>query len=292
MQPLFNRVAVIGVGLLGGSLALACKKRGIASTVVGYGRQLERIREAQTIGIVDQATDNLKEAIEGADLVVLCTPVEDIPLKARELSIFLKPKSILTDVGSVKESIVTEIEKIIPAGRYFVGSHPIAGGEQSGFEKSNSDLYQNALSIITPTKNTHTLALDQVTKLWERLGSEIIILEPEEHDLIYGSISHMPHAIAFALMNTLGAMQSKNHGDLLSFGGKGLLDYTRIASSDPIMWRDIFLANRKHILNCLKSFQGIFDDLKENIEHGDGDKLQEIFKKSNGYREKLLRRKT
>ena len=292
MKPLFEKIAVIGVGLLGGSLALACKMRKISSTVIGYGRKLDKIKKAQGKGLVDQITNNLEEATSSADLVVLCTPVRDIPLKALELASFMKPESILTDVGSVKESIVAKIEKSLPERRYFVGSHPIAGGEQSGFEKSRDDLFQNALCVLTPSEKTNSFALDKVTKLWERLGSRIISLEPSEHDLIYGGVSHMPHAIAFVLMNVLGTMHSKNHSNLLIFGGKGLSDYTRIASSDPIMWRDILLANRKHVLEHLHEFQNSFDDLKEKIESGDGERLLNIFKKSNDFREKLLSRET
>ena len=289
MLPLFNKVTIIGVGLLGGSLALACKKNGIASLVTGYGRRLERIQEAQEKGIVDEVTNCLEEAVCGADLTVLCTPVIDIPVKARELVNFMKPASILTDVGSVKESIVAEVEKIISEGRYFVGSHPITGGELSGFESSRDDLYQGALTIVSPTENTDSAALEKVVQLWERLGSEVIALDPVEHDQIYAGVSHLPHAVAFALMNAVGSMRSEHCGDILPFGGKGLLDYTRIAGSDPIMWRDIFLANRKQVLNCLSEFQDILDKLKKKIEIGDRKGLLELFERSNLYREKLSR---
>ena len=291
MSPMFERVAILGVGLLGGSLALACKEQGVAQTVIGYGRRKERIQAAKRRGIVDEGSDDLAATVRNADMVVVCMPVESITARIRELAPGLKPGAILTDVGSVKGPMVREIETLIPNGIHYVGSHPIAGGERSGYEEARANLYHRALCIVTPTEKTTPIALEQVTQFWKRLGAEIVTLEPDEHDLIYGGVSHLPHIIAFALMNAIGGMRTQQHGNFFPFGGNGLLDYTRIASSDPGMWRDIFLANREIILQHLKTFQNCLESLVTGIQHNDGPKLLEAFMTANGYREELLRHK-
>ncbi len=291
MSPLFNRIAIVGVGLLGGSLALACKEQEVARTVIGYGRRKERIQEAQRRGIIDEGTHDLTAAVKKADFVVLCTPVQSIMTNLRGLVSELKPGALLTDVGSVKGEMVREIENLVPKGIHYVGSHPIAGGERSGYEEARSNLYHGALCIVTPTEKTDTIALERVTRFWERLGAEIVTLEPDEHDAIYGGVSHLPHVLAFALMNAIGDMKTQNHRSFFSFGGNGLLDYTRIASSDPVMWRDIFLANREAILQHLKTFQNRLGDLIRGIENNDGPQLLEAFMAANNYREELLRHK-
>ena len=291
MGTLFERIAIIGVGLLGGSLALACKERQIAKSVVGYGRSKERILEAQNHGILDEGTNDLAEVAKQADLVVLCIPVQSIVPKVREFLEVLKPGTLLTDVGSVKGGLVRELESLMPKGVNYVGSHPIAGGELSGFKEARANLYQKALCVVTPTEKTDKISLQRVVQFWERIGAEVIALEPDEHDFIYGGVSHLPHALAFVLMNTIGGMKTRNHEKLFAFGGKGLLDYTRIASSDPTMWRDIFLANREVVLFQLKMFQNSLDSLVTKIEQKDGSRLLETFASANSYREELLKHK-
>ena len=291
MSFLFEHMTIVGVGLLGGSLGLSCKEKGVAKKIIGYGRQIEKVREAEKQGIIDEATNDLSKAVVKADLVVLCTPVQSISSKTRELVSWLKPGAIITDVGSVKGSVIQEIETFIPHDIHYIGSHPIAGGERSGFKEARANLYQKALCILTPTEKTNKMALGQITQFWKRLGAKIVTLDPEEHDLIYGGVSHLPHVLAFALMNAIGVMKTPRHNKFFSFGGNGIFDYTRIASSDPVMWRDILLANRNFVLQHLRTFQQSLNSLVTGIEQEDGPKLLEAFISANDYREELLKNK-
>ena len=283
-MKLFGKMTIIGVGLLGASLAKACKERGLVEEVAGYGRNRENLEKARALKIIDHCPADLAEAVKDADLIVLCTPVTTIIPLIQNMIASIRPGALITDVGSVKEPIVKEAEKLVPKGVFFVGSHPIAGGENSGLEASTANLYQGAKCIVTPTDKTNNSALEKISALWQAVGMQIINLSAEEHDFVFGAVSHLPHIVVYALMNTLGALRTQDDREVTAFSGAGLKDITRIASSDPVMWRDICLSNRNHSLDLIDRFQNKLDEIRSTIEKGDGQALKEEFIAANKYR--------
>lgn len=283
-MSLFGQVTIIGVGLLGGSLAKACRKHGLADKIVGFGRNHAKLEKARTLKIIDSYETGLQAAVATADLVVLCPPVNAMTPLVREMAPSLKPGCLMTDVGSVKRSLVGEIQALMPDSVYFVGSHPIAGGEKSGFEASTVDLFQNEKCIVTPTPKTNPSALSTIKGLWEQMGMQVITMDVEEHDQIFGAVSHLPHVIAYVLMNTIGGISTKNHEEITYFSGKGLKDITRIASSDPVMWRDICLSNKKPVLHLIDKFQGTLQQVRNLIENEDSQLLEQTFETAKKYR--------
>lgn len=287
-MKLFGKMTVIGVGLLGASLAKACKERGLVDEIAGFGRNRENLEKARALNIIDHCPADLEEAVNDADLIVLCTPVSTIVPLIQNLISQVKPGTLITDVGSVKDPIVHGADKLVPEGIFFVGSHPIAGGENSGLEASTANLYQGAKCIVTPTEKTDEKALKKVSELWQAVGMNVISLSTEEHDFIFGAVSHLPHIVAYALMNTLGALKTPDNQDVTAFSGAGLKDITRIASSDPVMWRDICLSNRKHSLDLIDRFQSKLEEIRSTIEKGDGQELKKEFMDANKYRLKVV----
>jgi len=283
-MKLFGKMTIIGVGLLGASLAKACKERGLVQEITGYGRNRENLEKARALKIIDHCPTSLAEAVKDADLIVLCTPVTTIVPLIQSMVTEIRPGALITDVGSVKDPVVKEAEKVVPEGMFFVGSHPIAGGENSGLEASTANLYQGAKCIVTPTEKTDKKALEKINALWQAVGMQIINLSTEEHDFVFGAVSHLPHIIVYALMNTLGALKTQDNRAVTAFSGAGLKDITRIASSDPVMWRDICLSNRNHSLDLIDRFQNKLDEIRSTIEKGDGQALKEEFMAANKYR--------
>jgi|TARA_B100000745_G_scaffold281239_1_gene213803 prephenate dehydrogenase len=283
-MKLFGKMTIIGVGLLGASLAKACKERDLVEEVAGYGRNRENLEKARALKIIDHCPADLAEAVKDADLIVLCTPVTTIIPLIQNMIARIRPGALITDVGSVKEPIVKEAEKLVPKGVFFVGSHPIAGGENSGLEASTANLYQGAKCIVTPTDKTNNSALEKISALWQAVGMQIINLSAEEHDFVFGAVSHLPHIVVYALMNTLGSLRTQDNREVTAFSGAGLKDITRIASSDPVMWRDICLSNRNHSLDLIDRFQNKLDEIRSTIEKGDGQALKEEFIAANKYR--------
>ena len=287
-MKLFGKMTIIGVGLLGASLAKACKERDLVEEVAGYGRNRENLEKARALKIIDHCPADLAEAVKDADLIVLCTPVTTIIPLIQNMIARIRPGALITDVGSVKEPIVKEAEKLVPKGVFFVGSHPIAGGENSGLEASTANLYQGAKCIVTPTDKTNNSALEKISALWQAVGMQIINLSAEEHDFVFGAVSHLPHIVVYALMNTLGALRTQDDREVTAFSGAGLKDITRIASSDPVMWRDICLSNRNHSLDLIDQFQNKLDAIRSTIEKGDGQALKKEFMAANKYRLSII----
>lgn len=283
MKP-FEQITVIGVGLLGASLAMACKEHALARRIVGFGRNRDNLEKARKLKIVDDYSTDLSKAVKGADLIVLCSPVGSFKQLAEGMAPSLKAGTIVTDVGSVKGPMVRELEKIIPSSVSFVGGHPIAGGEKSGIGAADKDLFSGAKCIITPTPNTDKAAQARVVSLWEKLGMNVCTMDADEHDYIFGAVSHLPHVIAYALMNTVAEIKTANHDQIAFFGGSGLKDVTRIAASDPVMWRDICVANKSSILGCLALYQETLGKIKASIEQGDGKSLEQMFSAANKHR--------
>lgn len=290
-ELLFNRMAIIGVGLLGGSMALACKKHGLVSSVCGFGRSSKRLEQTKAKGIVNDFSVDLETALKDADLVVLATPIGLFRQITEQMAPHLKKGCVVTDLGSVKSSVIKDVEPFtLKAGADFVPSHPIAGGENSGFEYSKANLFEGKFCVITPTKNTPGEAQTKICKLWETLGARVEIRDPDEHDRLYAATSHLPHILAYVLLNTLGEMKTKNSEEYLSKGGNGLIDVVRLGASEPGMWRDICLSNKEFILELLKGYQFALDDFKEKIAQGDGDFLYEAFVNANDHHQKVPKR--
>ena len=287
-MKLFKKMTVIGVGLLGASLAKACRKYNLVEEILGYGRNLENLKKAKSLGVIDYYAGDLREAVKDCDLIVLCTPVSSIIPLIESLLPHLEVGAVITDVGSVKGPLVHEADKLMPEGIFFVGSHPIAGGEKSGLEASREDLYCGAKCILTPTVKTNTQALEKVGALWESVGMDNLILDADEHDFVFGAVSHLPHIVAYALMNTLGALKTNQDHEVTGYSGAGLKDITRIASGDPVMWRDICLLNQKHSLDLINRFQKKLNEISSLIEKNDGQALEEAFSAANKYRMKVI----
>ncbi len=283
----FNRVAIVGVGLIGGSLALSARQKGIFNHIVGIGRTPENLRKAKNLNVVDEFTLNLEEGVKDAELVVIATPVSDIiPIIKKSLPA-LKKGAIITDVGSVKNEIMIETDKLSLPGVFFVGSHPIAGTENSGVEAAFSDLFLKRKCILTPSKKTDPSALEKIKNLWISVGSEVFFMDSQPHDQILGAVSHLPHMIAFALVNYLHEINHEKES-IFKFSGGGLKDFTRIAASHPIMWKDIALMNKGNLVNLMEGFQKTLEELKELINRGDGDELVRKFEESRRIRRGLI----
>ncbi|MBJ6750480.1 prephenate dehydrogenase [Geomonas anaerohicana] len=283
----FKKMVVIGVGLIGGSLARVLREKGSVNEVVGVGRGEANLKRGVELGVLDSYSTDAREAVAGADLVFVATPVCTIPKVVAEIAPYLAPGCIVTDGGSVKESVVTACEPLMPAGTYFVGGHPIAGTEHSGVEASFSTLYVGRRCIVTPTANTNQVALEKVVELWKVAGSTVPLMDPVQHDRVVAAISHLPHMVAYSLVNAVDGYD-RFGGDLLSFSAGGFRDFTRIASSDPVMWRDIALTNREAILEMMDFFSVYLEKLRALVDEGDADGLQAFFLNSKQKRDAIL----
>jgi prephenate dehydrogenase len=255
----FRKISIIGVGLLGGSLGLAIRKRRLADRVVGFVRRKASVADCKKAGAVHQATRNLQEAVTGADLIVLCTPLAQMRALVEAMLPAIKPGAVVTDVGSVKTGVVRELESLIAkAGAYFIGSHPMAGAEKTGVAAARADLFVNAVCVVTPTKRSNRSALRRVEQFWKSTGGRLLRLPPEMHDTLVSRSSHLPHIAAAGLSKlVLNPAQSKQQAELCA---NGFRDATRVASGSPEMWRDIALANRK---NLKRSLDVYIDELRQ-----------------------------
>ncbi len=269
-------MSLIGVGLLGGSLGLALKQRGLARQVVGYVRRESAIAECLQVGAVDEATLDLGRAVSGADLVILCTPLGQMAALARGMAGALKPGTVVTDVGSVKAGVVRELEPVVGrAGGHFVGSHPMAGNERTGVGAAHAGLFEGAVSVVTPTERTSARALRQVRRLWQCLGCRVLELSPEEHDRLVSRSSHLPHVAAAALASLVLAPGRPPHQGTLC--ATGFRDTTRVASGSPEMWRDIALSNRRHLGRALGELVRELEEVRRWLAAGDGEALLRFF---------------
>jgi len=284
---LVQRLAVIGVGLIGGSLARVLREKGAVGEVVGIGRGEANLKRGVELGVLDRYSLDPCEGVRGADLVFIATPVCSIPAVVARIAPFLSPGAIVTDGGSVKEFVVAACEPLMPAGTFFVGGHPIAGTEHSGVEASFATLYQGKRCIVTPTPRTDAAALAKVVEVWETAGSTVPLMDPVQHDRVVAAISHLPHMVAYSLVNAVDGYD-RFGGELLSFSAGGFRDFTRIASSDPVMWRDIALTNRDAILETMDFFAGYLARLRSLVDAGDAAALESFFLNSKQKRDAIL----
>ena len=281
----FKKMALIGVGLIGGSLALDCREKRLVGTVSGFGRSESNLQRAIALGIIDDFSRNISSVVRGADLVVLAVPVGAYRETVATFVNDLDPGAILTDVGSVKGKVVEELMPILGA-RKFVPAHPIAGKEKSGAGAATTGLFRGARCVLTPATSTSPDALEKVRRLWEEVGAKVSLLSPREHDEILGLVSHLPHLVAYALVNTVLQASEKNR-EIIGFSGGGFRDFTRIGASSPEMWRDIFMANRDVILEQIGDYERVLGGLKQAIRENNGDELLTQFERSRSWKERI-----
>ena len=272
----FRKIAIVGVGLLGGSLGLAVKHRKLARQTAGFVRRAVSLKDCEKAGAVDFATTDLLAAVWEADLIIICAPLGQMRSLAERMLPALKPGAIVTDVGSVKAGVVRELESLVQKpGAYFIGSHPMAGAEKTGVSAARADLFENAVCVVTPTKKTNRTALKRVERFWKALGSRVLELTPETHDALVSRTSHLPHVLAATLANlVLHPAQPKLQAALCA---NGFRDTTRIASGSPEMWRDIALANRKNLVKSLNAFVAKLQKFQRMVKRGNAKAIAAFF---------------
>lgn len=280
----WQKISLIGVGLLGGSLGMAVRRRKLATQVFGYVRRTEGVAACERVGAVDKATTQLSEAVANADLIVFCTPLAQMRDLAERMIPAIKRGAVVTDVGSVKASVVQDLEALLAgAGARFVGSHPMAGGEKMGVGAARADLFENAVCLVTPTPASHGKSATLVEEFWQAVGARTLRMSPETHDELVSRSSHLPHVVAAELANyVLSPIHPKHQAQLCATGFR---DTTRIASGSPEMWRDISLANRKNLARVLGVFIEDLQEFQLALEKGDGRTIEEFFASARQRRE-------
>jgi prephenate dehydrogenase len=284
---MIGRLAIIGVGLIGGSLARALRAAGAVGEVVGCGRSAANLERAVALGVVDRGTQDPAEAVAGADLVFVAVPLGNMGAVFAAIRDALGPGAILTDGGSVKGSVVADARAAfgrIPSG--LVPGHPIAGTERSGVEASFAGLYRGRRVILTPLAETDGKAVDRVTAMWQACGAQVTIMDVAHHDEVLAATSHLPHMLAFGLVDALARMREND--EIFRYAAGGFRDFTRIASSDPVVWRDICIANREPLGTVLERFGDELKDLAQSVRRGDGTHLLEIFARAKAARDRYV----
>jgi len=286
--PMFDKIALIGVGLIGGSIALAARRGGLARRIVAATRSAETAATANRLKLVDHCGTDLAAACEDADLVIVCTPVGACGEAAKAIAPALKPGCILSDVGSVKQAVIRDMQPHVPPGVHFIAAHPVAGTENSGPEAGFAELFDGRWCILTPLPDSDAAAVDKLDAFWKALGSMTERLSPAHHDRILAITSHLPHLIAYTIVGTADDLGGHLNSEVLRFAAGGFRDFTRIAASDPTMWRDVFLNNREAVLEVLQRFQEDLFYLQRAIRWGEGDKLFDLFTRTREIRRALI----
>jgi cyclohexadieny/prephenate dehydrogenase len=287
-EPLFQRVGLIGIGLIGSSLARAMRQHGLAGHVAGHARSQRTRDKAVELGLVDSIHESAADLARGCDLVVVCVPVGAYAEVAAEFGPALSPGAIVTDVGSVKQAVIRDIGPNLPEGVHFVPGHPVAGTEHSGPESGFAELFVNRWCILTPPPGCDEAAVTKVAALWRRCGSQVEIMEPAHHDVVLAITSHLPHLIAYTIVGTATDLEGTTQKEVIKFSAGGFRDFTRIAASDPVMWRDVFLNNREAVLEMLGRFNEDLTALQRAIRWGEGDKLEALFTRTRAVRRGII----
>jgi prephenate dehydrogenase len=278
-SQVLKKLVIFGVGLIGGSVASALKKAGSSAEIVGVGRSSESLQTAIDLNVIDTATSNIAEALLHADIVLIAAPVAQTPLILNAIKPHLHADTVVTDAGSTKGDVLACAQEILGEQfTQFVGGHPIAGAEKSGVTAATADLYINKNVVLTPTLDTNQNAVQRVRDLWQSCGANVTEMPAETHDGIFAAISHLPHLLAFALVDDIASRA--NAEQLFGFAASGFRDFTRIAGSHPEMWRDISLANKTALLNEITAYQDELSRLKQMLEHDDGDALHALFERA------------
>ncbi len=271
-----KRLVIIGVGLIGGSLALALKKKNLVEEVIGCGRNLDNLETAKKLGIIDHFTTDPTEAVTDADIIFLAIPLGSIRDILSQIKPHISSKTIITDGGSAKQQVIDDCLAVFGEfPTFFVPAHPIAGTENSGATAAFDSLYQNRRLIITPHQNTAQTAIETITKMWQACGSEVVQMPAQHHDQILAATSHLPHLLAFGLVDTLASMNENS--EIFHYAAGGFRDFTRIASSNPLMWRDICVANKEAISHVMEHFIDEMQQLADLVKAGDSEQIEAIF---------------
>jgi len=286
--PVVNRLALIGVGLLGGSIARAAREYGAARTIVATARSQATRKRVVELGIVDQVVETNAEAVKDADLVIVCIPVGASGPVAAEIAAHLKPGAIVSDVGSVKGTVLKDMAPHIPAGVHLVPAHPVAGTENSGPDSGFAELFVNRWCILTPPDGANADAVGKLNTFWTALGANVETMTAEHHDLVLAITSHLPHLIAYTIVGTAEEFSTVSRSEVLKFSAGGFRDFTRIAASDPTMWRDVFLNNKDAVLEMLAQFSEDLAKLTRAMRRGDGDTLFDHFTRTRAIRRGIV----
>jgi cyclohexadieny/prephenate dehydrogenase len=290
-EKLFDRVAIIGIGLIGSSLARVIRRDNPTTYIVACARRAETLDAVCRLAIADEATDDPVAAVAGADLVVLATPLSAYAEIARKIARALKPGAIVTDVGSVKEAAVRDLKPLLPKGVHFVPGHPVAGTEHSGPEAGFAEMFADRWCILTPLDQTDPEAVAKITKLWRLAKMKVVTMPADHHDKVLAVTSHLPHLIAYTIVGTATELGQDLQSEVVAYSAGGFRDFTRIAASDPVMWRDIFLANSEAVLELLQRFSEDLTALQRAIRRGDGATLHDWFTRTRAIRRSIIEAK-
>jgi cyclohexadieny/prephenate dehydrogenase len=286
--PHFKRIALIGFGLIGGSIARAARLQGLAEEIVTTARSEKTRARVAELGIVDRVVKTNVEAVKDADLVILCIPVGACGPAAQEVAPHLKPGAIVSDVGSVKSAVVKDMAPHLPKTVHFVPAHPVAGTEHSGPDSGFPELFIDRWCILTPPEGTDTSAVERLRAFWAAMGAKVEVMTPEHHDLVLAITSHLPHLIAYTIVGTADELAQVTSSEVIKFSAGGFRDFTRIAASDPTMWRDVFLANKDAVMEMLGTFNEDLAKLTRAIRRGDGEALFDHFTRTRAIRRGIV----
>jgi cyclohexadieny/prephenate dehydrogenase len=286
--PLFDKIAILGIGLIGSSVARATRRGKLAGHIAGYEPTKAMLDRARAVGFADSLHDDIAEAVRDADLVIMAAPVGAYASLAQAMAPALKTGAIVSDVGSVKMAVVRDAGPHMPKGVHFIPAHPIAGTEQSGPEAGFAELFDGRWCILTPPENTDAAALEKLKAFWQGLGSKVEVMDAQHHDLVLAITSHVPHLIAYNIVGTADDLATVTQSEVIKFSAGGFRDFTRIAASDPTMWRDVFLNNKDAVLEVLGRFSEDLSALQRAIRWGDGDALFNLFTRTRAIRRSII----
>jgi cyclohexadieny/prephenate dehydrogenase len=287
-KVLFNRLGLIGMGLIGSSIARAAREQGVVQTIAATARSPQTRQRVKELGIADEVVESNAAAAKDADLVIVCIPVGQSGPVAKEIGGSLKPGAIVSDVGSVKSAVIRDMAPHLPGNVHFVPAHPVAGTEFSGPDAGFAELFVNRWCILTPPEGADADAVKRLVEFWQALGANVEVMSADHHDLVLGITSHLPHLIAYTIVGTANELSQVTETEVLKYSAGGFRDFTRIASSDPTMWRDIFLSNKDAVLEMLGRFNEDIAALTRAIRNGDGDMLYKHFERTRAIRKGIL----
>ena len=287
-QKMFDRIALIGIGLIGSSIARVIRREGLAGEVVISTRSEATLKRAEELGLGHSYTTSAAQAVAGADLVIVSVPVGSSGVVAEQIAPALKSGAIVTDVGSTKASVIAQMQPHLPEHIHFIPGHPLAGTEKSGPDAGFAELFENRWCILTPVDGTNAAAIEQLSAFWRACGSDVDTMDPQHHDMVLAMVSHLPHIIAYNIVGTADDLQTVTKSEVIKYSASGFRDFTRLAASDPTMWRDVCLHNKDAILEMLSRFSEDLASLQRAIRWGDGEKLFDMFTRTRDVRRSII----